>query len=152
MCDVGTVVIRTAGLRDHDEVRAVRQRSSLSNEGDREFILANPDTLEYDPTPLREGRTRVAVDGDHIVGFATISGDDEVELEALFVEPSSMREGVGRALVLDVVERARAAGVARINVTANSHALAFYDALGFITDGLIATRARDTPRMHLDVR
>ena len=149
---VGTVVIRTAQLRDHDVVQAVRQRSSLSNEGDREFILANPDTLEYDPTPLGEGRTRVAVEGDHIVGFATTSGDEEVELEALFVEPSSMRSGVGRALVLDVVERARAAGIARINVTANSHALAFYDALGFITDGLIATRDRDTPRMHLDIR
>ena len=39
----------------------------------------------------------------------------------------------------------------RINVTANGHALAFYEALGFVTDGLIATRFRDAPRMHLDV-
>jgi hypothetical protein len=76
------------------------ERSSRSNEGDRESILANPDTLEYDPNPLREGRTRAAVDDGQIVGFATTSGDSEVELESLFVEPSSMVGGVengGRA-------------------------------------------------------
>jgi ribosomal protein S18 acetylase RimI-like enzyme len=148
---MGAVVIRTGELADHDDVRDLRRRSSLSNEGDRELILANPDTLEYAPTSLREGRTRVAVDGGRIVGFSTTAGDDELELEALFVEPSAMRTGVGRALVDDLVANARARGIARINVTANGHALAFYEALGFVTDGLIATRFRDAPRMHLDV-
>jgi GNAT superfamily N-acetyltransferase len=148
---VGDVVIRTGALADHDEVQDVRRRSSLSNEGDREFILANPDTLDYDPAPLREGRIRVAVDDTRIVGFATTAGDEELELEALFVEPSSMRTGVGRALVTDLVADAKSRGITRINVTANSHALAFYEALGFVNDGLVGTRFRDTPRMHLDI-
>jgi GNAT superfamily N-acetyltransferase len=120
---VGPVAIRTGELADHDEVRDVRRQSSLSNEGDRANILANPDTLEYDPTPLREGRARVAVGDGRIVGFATTAGDDQ--LEALFVEPSSMRTGVGGALIHDLVEKARARGITRVNVTANSHALAF---------------------------
>ena len=132
-------------------MRDVRRRSSLSNDGDRAHILANPDTLEYDPAPLREGRTRVAVDGGHIVGFATTAGHDELELEALFVEPSSMRTGVGRALIDDLVDNARAEGIALIRVTANPHALAFYEALGFVDDGVVPTRFGGAPRMHLDV-
>ena len=148
---VEKVSIRTAELRDHDELQAVRQRSSLSNEGDRDFILANPDTLTYDPTPLAHGRTRVAINDGRIVGFVTVAGDDELELEALFIEPSSMREGVGGALVRTVIEGARAKGITRINVTANAHALEFYDAVGFVNGGPIATRAGTAMRMHLDL-
>jgi GNAT superfamily N-acetyltransferase len=145
------VSIRTAELRDHDEVQAVRQRSALSNEGDREFILANPDTLTYDPTPLAEGRTRVAVIDGRIVGFTTVSGNEELELEALFVEPASMRTGIGRKLVHDVAERARAEGITRINVIANPHALEFYAAVGFVAAGRIATRGGMGLRMYLDL-
>jgi GNAT superfamily N-acetyltransferase len=149
---VADVVIRTADPADHAAVRDVRQRSSLSNEGDRDNILANPDTLEYDPAPLREGRTRVAVDDDgRIVGFTTTAAGDGLELESLFVDPPAMRRGVGRALIEDLVTQAGALGVRRINVTANNHALAFYEALGFVTDRVIATRFGEAPRMHRDI-
>jgi GNAT superfamily N-acetyltransferase len=149
---MGLVAIRTAELADHDEVQDVRRRSSLSNEGDRENILANPDTLDYDPAPLREGRARVALRDDRIIGFATTAGDDQLELEALFVDPPSMRTGVGRALVEDLVENAKARGITRVNVTANDHALAFYEALGFVNDGLVPTRFGHAPRMHLNIQ
>jgi predicted N-acetyltransferase YhbS len=149
---MGEIVIRTATLSDHDEVRNVRRRSSLSNEGDRGNLLANPETLEYDSSPLREGRTRVAVDDGNIVGFATTDGDRALELEALFVDPTSMRRGVGRALVRDLIDDARARGITRVNVIANHHALDFYEAVGFVADGVVSTRFGDTPRMHLDVR
>jgi GNAT superfamily N-acetyltransferase len=145
------VVIRTAALADHEAVRDVRQRSSLSNEGDRENILANPDTLEYDPAPLREGRTRVAIDNDRVVGFTTVSVGDELELESLFVDPSDMRRGVGRALIDDLVDQARALGLPRIAVTANDHALAFYEEVGFVTDGVVPTRFGEARRMHRDI-
>jgi len=149
---VGLVAIRTAELADHDEVQDVRRRSSLSNQGDRENILANPDTLDYDPTPLREGRARVALRDGRIIGFATTAGDDQLELEALFVDPPSMRTGVGRALIEDLVENAKARGITRVNVTANHHALAFYEALGFVDDGLVPTRFGHASRMHLNIQ
>ncbi len=142
------ISIRTATSADHLAVRDVRRRASLSNDGDRENLLANPETLEYDPTPLIEGRTRVAVDDGRVVGFATTSGDDELELDALFVDPSSMRAGVGRRLIDDLVDDAHARSVTRINVTANPHALAFYEAVGFVADGVERTRFGDAPRMH----
>ena len=149
---MGLVAIRSAELADHDEVQDVRRRSSLSNEGDRESILANPDTLDYDPTPLREGRARVALRDGRIIGFATTAGDDQLELEALFVDPPSMRTGVGRALIEDLVENAKARGITRVNVTANHHALAFYEALGFVDDGLVPTRFGHASRMHLNIQ
>lgn len=144
--------IRTATLADHHAVREVRRRSSLSNEGDRDNLLAHPETLEYDSAPLREGRARVVLVDDRIVGFATTSvGDDALELEALFVDPEWMRSGVGRQLVGDLVDAARDRGIARIDVTANEHALAFYESVGFVVDGSVDTRFGVAPRMHLDL-
>jgi GNAT superfamily N-acetyltransferase len=146
---VARVTIRTATLADHGDVRDVRRRASLSNEGDRANLLANPETLEYDTAPLLEGRTRVAVADGRIVGFATTDGTDE--LEALFVDPLAMRMGVARSLVDDLVDHCRATCIARINVIANPHALAFYEAVGFVADGLVPTRFGPGHRMHLDV-
>jgi GNAT superfamily N-acetyltransferase len=145
------ISIRTATVGDHATVEGVRRRASLSNEADRDVLLANPETLEYDPAPLAEGRTRVAVQDGRIVGFATTSGADELELDALFVEPDAMRSGVARALIGDLLDRAAGRGIRRINVVANEHALAFYQALGFVADGRARTRFGDAPRMHLDV-
>jgi GNAT superfamily N-acetyltransferase len=151
---VPEVIIRTAGVADHVAVRDVRQRSSLSNAGDREHILANPDTLQYDPAPLRDGRTRVAVADGRIVGFTTTTTTADgrgLELEALFVDPPAMRRGIGRALIDDLVARADRLGLHRIDVTANDHALAFYDAVGFVTDGAVPTRFGSARRMHRDI-
>ena len=144
--------IRTATADDHDAVRDVRRRASLSNEGDRENLLANPDTMEYGDAPLREGRTRVVVVDDRIVGFATTAGGEGgLELEALFVEPDWTRNGFARGLVDDLVAAARARGIGRLEVTANQHAMAFYESVGFVGDGFVPTRFGDALRMHLDV-
>ena len=93
----------------------------------------------------------MAISDGRIVGFVTVAGNDELELEALFVEPSSMRKGVGRALVRDVIEGARTKGITRINVTANAHTLEFYNAVGFVEDGPLATHAGTATRMHLNL-
>ena len=94
----------------------------------------------------------MALHDDRIIGFATTAGDDQLELEALFVDPPSMRTGIGRALIEDLVENAKARGITRVNVTANDHALAFYEALGFVNDGLVPTRFGHAPRMHLNLQ
>ena len=114
--------------------------------------MANPETLDFDATPIREGRTRVALDDGRVVGFATtrVVGDI-VELDDLFVDPEWMRRGVARTLVSDTVGVVRAAGSTRIEVTANSHALDFYGAVGFVADGRTSTQFGVGIRMHLDV-
>ena len=44
-----------------------------------------------------------------------------------------------------------AAGIIRIEVTANSHALAFYTSVGFVADGVVETQFTPGTRMHLPV-
>lgn len=145
-------VIRTAELGDLDAVRSLFRRSSLSNDGDREVLLANPDALVFDAAPIRAQRTRVAVDGDRLVGFATTCPVGEIdELEDLFVDPGSMRRGIATALVADATAIARARGATCLEVTANGHALDFYVAVGFVEAGIAETTFGPAVRMRLDL-
>jgi GNAT superfamily N-acetyltransferase len=150
---VGPIAIRDARPEDVDVLRAVFRRSSLSNEADRAHLLANPDALEWGVEAVVEGRTRVAVVDDRVVGFATTTAvADGIELDDLFVDPDWMRRGVGHALLMDVVATARARGILRINVSAGEAALGFYARAGFVAEGVVETRFGPAPRMHLDLK
>lgn len=151
-------LIRTAEPADVTALRDVFRRSSLSNDGDRANLLAHPDALKFDDTPVGEQRTRVALDNDRVIGFATTRvgtpadfGANAIELDDLFVDPVWMRRGVALSLVADAIAIARANGFARVEVTANPHAMLFYRAAGFIDDGLTETLFGPGRRMHLDV-
>ena len=120
------VTLRPAVSSDMDMLSGVFRRASLSNEDDRGYLLAHPEVLELDGDRVREGRTIVAEDpSGSVVGFASylISGD-VIELEDLFVDPDSMRRGIGRRLVLAISAAARELGFDRLEVTANPHAMA----------------------------
>jgi GNAT superfamily N-acetyltransferase len=147
------LAIRDAVPADLAELREVYRASSLSNEGDRENLLANPNALEFPGIAAGDGRTRVAVAADgRIAGFATsLIAGDAVELDDLFVDPGWMRRGIGRALVADAAAIARQWGASRIEVTANPHALAFYRQAGFVAGHEVQTRFGPGTRMHLDV-
>jgi GNAT superfamily N-acetyltransferase len=145
-------VVRDAVASDLDGLREIYRRSSLSNDGDAVKLLAHPDALVWSDTARLEQRVRVAVCEGLVVGFATTADEDDViELDDLFVEPESMRRGIGTDLILDVVETARHRGARRVEVTANDHALDFYTTAGFVRDGVIETRFGPGIRMHLDV-
>ena len=145
-------VIRNAVAADIPALREIFRRASLSNDGDRDTLLKNPDALEFSAASANEERTRVAVIEGRAVGFATVVGEGgTLELDDLFVEPERMRTGIGRALVLDAVTCARRLGGRRLEVTANPHALGFYDALGFEFDHQVETRFGPAPRMFLDI-
>lgn len=144
--------IRLAHADDVAAINEVFRRSSLSNAGDRLFLMDNPEVLVFDDAAIRAGRTRVAVADGHIVGFATTTVTAEIaELDDLFVDPPWMRRGVARALILDATSAARAVGSRRLEVTANEHARSFYDAVGFISDGAVETQFTPGTRMHLDI-
>jgi ribosomal protein S18 acetylase RimI-like enzyme len=149
---VTSFVIRDAVAGDMTALSGVYRRSSLSNEGDRPNLLAYPETLEFSDLAVREGRTRAAVAEGAIVGFASwLGAGDAFEIEDLFVDPGWMRRGIGRALVLDMIAIARGRGIGRVEVTANQHALAFYEKAGFVVYREVVTRFRTAPRMRLDV-
>ncbi|HEY3724463.1 MAG TPA: GNAT family N-acetyltransferase [Acidimicrobiia bacterium] len=144
-------LVRDAVPEEIGALRELYRGSSLSNEGDRAGLLAHPEVLVWSDLALREQRTRVAVRDGRLVGFATtIDVDGVIELEDLFVDPEWMRLGVGRDLVVDAVAGARRRGVRRIEVTANPHALTFYERVGFEPDGPVDTQLGSGIRMHLD--
>jgi GNAT superfamily N-acetyltransferase len=138
------IAIRAAVPADLDAMRDVFRRAALSNEGDRASLEAHPEALEL----VLEGRTSVAVVEDRVVGFATLLG---AVLEDLFVDPDFMGRGIGRALVQGAVAAARAQGLARIEVTANDHALGFYEKAGFVHDGVVETRFGPGIRMRYEL-
>jgi GNAT superfamily N-acetyltransferase len=146
-------VIRDAVLGDMGALQGVFRRASLSNDGDREVLLAHPDVLELPDQAVREGRTRAAVAEGGIVGFASwLDAGEAVEVEDLFVEPGCMRHGIGRALMTDLIAIARGRGTRLVEVTANEHALAFYRKVGFAVSGEQETGFGRALRMRLEVR
>lgn len=148
-----TSTIRDAAPADVAELRDVFRRSSLHNEGDRAALLEHPEVLEFDPVCVHENRTRVVVDDGRVVAFATTRrlAHDIIELDDLFVDPDWMRRGIARELIRDAEAIAHSAGAARIEVTANNHALGFYEHVGFVPDGVAHTQFGPATRMHLDV-
>ena len=141
--------IRNAVNAERDTLRGVFRRASLSNEDDRSYLLGHPESFVLSEEGVRQGRTRVAVESNGtIVGFASYRiAQSVIELEDLFVDPPWMRQGVGRALVLDIVAIARAQGFERLEVTANPHAMAFYQSMGFGVDHMEKTEFYPAPRM-----
>jgi ribosomal protein S18 acetylase RimI-like enzyme len=129
----------------------VYRRSSLSNEGDRIALLENEEYLVFPEEPVLEGRTWVAEYPDKgVVGLATIEQHPRTaELVDLFVDPASMRQGVGRALILHVLDILADNGITVLEVTANTHALAFYGAMGFQVIDTAATPLGSGLRMRL---
>ena len=150
---MSSIQVRDADPRDEETLARIYREASLTNAGDREALLAHPEAL----TPsldLAGGRTRVATDADGtVLGFATTrrTGPGVLELDDLFVDPTAMRQGVARHLIRRLVTEAAREDVARIDVTANPHAFAFYEAVGFVAGSRADTEFGAGRRMHLDV-
>ncbi len=149
---VTPIVIRTGERQDFVALRRLFRRSSLSVEPFREALLAHPETLELSDKAVAEGRTRVAVSADGaILGFITFLplGGAVLELEDLFVDPDSMRQGVARSLVEDLTAAANRDGINSIEVTANPYAVDFYRSVGFVHMHDTETKLGPAPRMRL---
>jgi GNAT superfamily N-acetyltransferase len=147
---VMSFAVRDATETDHQVLDGVYRRASLSNENDRAQLLRHPEWLVLSEDGIREGRMSVAIDEEEtVVGFATflIKGD-VVELEDLFVEPTHMRRGVGELLVREISRRVRERGFDTLEVTANPHALPFYEYMGFVAHDVVDTELYPAPRMR----
>jgi GNAT superfamily N-acetyltransferase len=145
--------VRSGVPADLPVVADIFRRASLSNSGDASALRAHPEALLFADDALIEGRTRVATRvGDRVVGFATmLRMGGTFELEDMFVDPEWKRRGIGRLLVHDAMVIARHQNVPRIDVTANPHAFAFYENVGFVHDGRVQTPFGHGSRMHIDI-
>lgn len=135
-------VLRVAVPADQKALEALQWRASLNNPGDRDALLTNPDAIELPLRQIEAGGVFVAEVGGSIKGFAAIlpRSDGDSELDALFVEPESWRQGIGRALVEHCCLAAQGLGASAVHVVGNPHAEGFYGACGFRTLGTEQTR------------
>src|SRR3954467_8428790 len=95
-----TIGVRAATAADEPAVAPIFRSASLSNDGDREVLLAHPEALVLPDGLLDRGRTRVATSPDGtVVGFAGTRPTERgvLELDDLFVDPRARRAGAARA-------------------------------------------------------
>jgi GNAT superfamily N-acetyltransferase len=141
---------RLAVPEERRALEDLQRRASLVWEDDRDALLANPDAIELPLEQITDGRTIVAESAGELLGFAVVlrRDDGDAELDGLFVDPAQWRHGIGRELLEQAERIATRDGAASLWVTANTRALGFYGACGFVTVGEVATRFRPAPRMR----
>ncbi|WLW55759.1 GNAT family N-acetyltransferase [Streptomyces sp. YU58] len=133
-------VVRVAGdLADREACFAVRKEVFVGEQGVAEDIeydaydagAVHVLAVREDGTPLGTGRllhgeaAAAKVDGDPSVGV----------LGRLAVTKAARGLGVGAALVRAVEDAARARGLAAVDLHAQTHALGFYERLGYVAYG-----------------
>jgi len=136
-------VIRVAQPEEREDLEELQRRASLANENDRPHLEAHPDAIHLPPAQIANGQVFVAELDGRVAGFAAVVGG---ELDGLFVEPDMWRCGIGAALVEEATHQARLRGLA-LTVTANPHALEFYEKCGFSLEGETQTRFGPALRM-----
>jgi GNAT superfamily N-acetyltransferase len=136
------VSIRPARTDEQTMLEALQRRASLSNPGDRDALLANPDAIVLPIEQIAGGCVFVAECNGVIAGFAAMlpRPDGGAELDALFVEPHLWKRGIGRRLVDHVAGVARVQAASFLHVIGNPHAEGFYVSCGFRATGTIDTR------------
>ena len=145
---------RVATKADAEAMQEIFRAASLSNEGDRDELLARPEFLVLPADLPASGRAAVTVDDDYgPVAFASLrdTGEGAAELDDLFTHPDWRRRGAARLALDALVGAARRRGIRRVEVTANTHAMGFYEAAGFRRIGTAETELRAAPRMALDI-
>jgi N-acetylglutamate synthase-like GNAT family acetyltransferase len=147
------IEIRDAALDEIPHLEALQLRASLVAPDYREALAAHPEVIHLPATDVSEQRTRVAMVEGRVVGFSVVRPvhGTACELDGLFVEPDLMRTGIGRALIDDVVDRARTNVVGRIDVIANPTAVDFYTKLGFERGDDAMTQFGPAFWMHLEL-
>lgn len=136
------MIIRPAIPAERRTLEALQWRASLGNEGDRDALLRHPDAIDLPLEQIAAGGVFVLEQDGAIAGFAAIlpRDDGDTELDALFVEPSIQRRGIGRKLIDHCADQARSKGSSALHVVGNIHAKPFYLSCGFTIVGTFDTR------------
>ena len=128
--------IRAARFHEIDELTALCRRSKAAWGYDAAFMAASAASLSVDITAIERGRVFVAEDAAGkvlgVASFGWLPATGAAELDLLFVEPTAMRAGVGRALLDRVVAAVTAARARRLVIVADPNAAAFYRRCGAI--------------------
>jgi GNAT superfamily N-acetyltransferase len=151
---VEAIIIRIAIPSEKTTLEDLQRRASLTNDGDREAMLANPDAIDLPIEQIASGDVFVLELSGRIAGFAALlpRPDGDADLDGLFVEPDLRRRGVGRSLVEHCAQIVIAGGSRALYVIGNPHAEEFYLSCGFSTMGRSETRFGSALLMRKELR
>lgn len=98
---------------------------------DEEFIEACQSELLFEPRDLELTPIAIAEHDGKPIGVAQLKVvDDEADLLKLFVEPSALRSGTGKALLAWAIDVAKKLGATRLTIEADPDAAPFYRRMG----------------------
>jgi GNAT superfamily N-acetyltransferase len=149
------MTIRRARTADRDALAALAFRSKAHWGYDDAFMERSRDALTPGTTYLANDAVYVAQDdGGAPVGFYGFVREGlELWLNDLWIEPASIRSGVGRELFAHAVESARAAGDVTFFIESDPNAEGFYLAMGAARAGerVAASSGRVLPVLRYDL-
>jgi len=150
---ISRYTIRPAKSDDQPALLAIVWKTVMASERDREALLAHPEAVQVPVEQLTAAAACVADADGTPVGFAVVlpRTDGDAELEGLFVDPTMQRLGIGRRLVEQTKQLARAMGATELHVVANDDALGFYRSVGFTQTGITETQFGTAPEMRLNL-
>jgi GNAT superfamily N-acetyltransferase len=104
---------------------------------DEKFMEACRRELSFEPRDLEFTPIAVADHNGRPIGVAQIRVvDGEADLLKLFVEPSTLRSGIGKALFVWASDVAKELGATRLTIDADPDAAPFYRRMGACDVGL----------------
>lgn len=125
---------RCACPSDAADLTRIAQRSKAHWGYSREFMTAAGRELTVTREAILERNLyfTVALDHQQIIGFYALddSANPEIELEAMFVDPPCIGQGVGRQMMLHAQARARQLGARVMLIQSDPNAQKFYLAAG----------------------
>ncbi len=129
------VRIRRALPSEAPALSALALRSKALWGYDDAFMALCRAELTVQPEAIERGQVWVAEAGEVIVGLLQLVPEDRddgraAEVRLFFVEPGTVRVGVGRALWHHAEARAGAFGADRLTLDADPNAVAFYERVG----------------------
>ena len=132
-------VIRPAKPDEAELLSALALRSKAYWGYTDEFMAACHDELTYTPEQICAPQFTfyVCAIDDSIIGFHALQrlSANNMELEALFVEPSHIGKGIGRKLIEHAKDHARQLGASSLVIQGDPNARKFYLAAGAVHSG-----------------
>ena len=149
--------IREARPDEAETISALAMRSKAHWGYDAEFLEACRNDLTLTPQEIAQSATFVCEAEHGMIGFCRVVLMDErtAELDALFVDPSAIGAGAGRALWQRGLAAARELGARDLVLQSDPHAEGFYLSRGARRIGEVASAlmpGRSLPLMHVDLR
>ena len=124
--------VRRARPSEADFLSALALRSKMHWDYSLEELAVFRAELTIEPENVVPHHTHVVEEDGQVVGFYTLRPRERgaVELEHIFIEPSSLGQGFGSLLFHHACEVARDAGFRRLVIQSDPNASGFYHALG----------------------